>query len=102
MDLSSANRGQKITADQIREGLVEVLKEDLNALNQEGPASMRQIYLDWSVFFPGSWVEWGSPSRIGQVQGLGPSGELEVRLQEGELLRLYAEDVRVRKHRLTE
>lgn len=96
-DLTTALGGRVITADQIRLGLVHALKEDLSQLSHERIAQFQQDYLNWSVFSPGTWVEWGTPAQAGQVQGLGSSGELLVKLESGDPIKLYAEEVKVRK-----
>lgn len=90
-----------ITADDLRPALVAELTRTMSALAAHGPAAIVADYERRAAFPPGSGIEWESAGRArhGIVRQLGQSGELEITTAEGEPLKLYAEDVRVRPAR---
>jgi BirA family transcriptional regulator, biotin operon repressor / biotin---[acetyl-CoA-carboxylase] ligase len=86
--------GIKIDADTIREAVLEELREILSELEKQGPDFIRSEYHRLAALPAGTRITWGTGA--GTITGLGPSGELEVRNDDGEAQKLYAEDVKVR------
>jgi BirA family biotin operon repressor/biotin-[acetyl-CoA-carboxylase] ligase len=86
--------GRKITADDVRAAIIAELLHRLAELSEQGPAQTAADFAHWSALPEGTEIEWGKDGR-GTVLGLGESGELRVRSDQGEV-RVYAEDVRVR------
>lgn len=103
-DTESLSRalGMRLTADDIRADVVRSIAQVMDELAARGPSILLEDYERKAAFPPGTQIEWTTPgdpatqAKQGRVQGLGPSGELIVRSAEGEELKLYAEDVRVR------
>jgi BirA family transcriptional regulator, biotin operon repressor / biotin---[acetyl-CoA-carboxylase] ligase len=92
-DLSRSLCSEKIMADMIRIPiLLSVLKEVEN-LVLHGPAKVAESYENWAAFRRGTSIVWGKPSQNGWVEGLGSSGELQVRSMDGSFISLYAEDI---------
>lgn len=109
LDQATASLSQalatEIRADDVRAGVIESLRAALGELEREGTAGLALDYERFAALAPGQEIEWSQPASAGngpaeasrgRVRGLGPSGELLVE-REGTELRLYAEDVRVRK-----
>jgi BirA family biotin operon repressor/biotin-[acetyl-CoA-carboxylase] ligase len=82
-------------ADEVRAGVLAAILEEINELLGAGPSRVLESFQLWQALAPGTWIEWADGTRCGQVQGLGPSGELRV-LINGAEERLYAEDVKIR------
>jgi biotin-[acetyl-CoA-carboxylase] ligase BirA-like protein len=108
--------GREVTADDVRDSMIQSLLRTLDELAQEsvGSAGIVRDYERLAAFPQSAEVEWASPSpspspgssaadraaagapQRGRVLGLGPMGELVVTTAGGEELKLYAEDVKVR------
>lgn len=84
----------RVTADQLRQPLIEEFLDVLHGMDQFGQEAIKKRYLENAVLTAGVAVEWGECS--GTVLGLGESGELEVLSDDGKRRSLFAEDVRVR------
>lgn len=94
----SALAGRSVTADDVRLFIHEQLIRQIRRLETDGPQIIRAEYDRMAAFPRGTAVTWqaGDQARFGIVEGLGESGELVVRVGEGALTRLYAEDVKIR------
>ncbi|MEO5971112.1 MAG: biotin--[acetyl-CoA-carboxylase] ligase [Bdellovibrionia bacterium] len=101
-DLTTMLAGQKITADDIRLGLVDSVLYEMNRLVSEGPKNIVGHYHEWALLKPGTKVEWDQGKKSGFVNSLGPSGELEVLTSHGTTVSLFAEDVSLDKRRSPE
>ncbi len=94
--------GTRLSADDIRLGVVASVVETMDELSAQGPSRIVADFERKAAFPPGSEIEWtspgheGSPAQHGVVRGLGPSGELLVSLPDGADSKLFAEDVKVR------
>ena len=81
---STASLG--VSADQLRETIPQLLVEGWERLQREGSAAIRTAYVGAAYFRIGdevSWLERGTGVR-GAVLGLGPYGDLRVRVTEGQ------------------
>jgi BirA family transcriptional regulator, biotin operon repressor / biotin---[acetyl-CoA-carboxylase] ligase len=90
---------QPVTAlvERVAAGLVrpeKLIPEIVEALRTADVGSTRGMYEQWAVLTPGISVSWEGGRGI--VRGLGEKGELLV-LRDGDVIPLYAEDVKVRQ-----
>lgn len=92
-----------ISADDIREKIVWGLLNAFEELNApKGLQSLLSRYEARAVFQFGTDVKWtqsrpgAMEHRVGVVQGLGHLGELLVKVNDSEILSLFAEDVKIR------
>jgi biotin-(acetyl-CoA carboxylase) ligase len=85
--------GRRITANEVRETIVSHVLSwmDLDAQR------ISSAYEKLAAFRPGTRIQWADGAQTGAVMGLGPVGELKVKISDGELVSLYAEDVKVRE-----
>jgi BirA family biotin operon repressor/biotin-[acetyl-CoA-carboxylase] ligase len=90
---------QKVTADDIRLGLIDSVLSELKTLTSEGPTHIASNYRKWAALTPGTQIQWEQGQKSAFVNDLGPSGELEVLTQDGEKISLFAEDVSLHKKR---
>jgi BirA family biotin operon repressor/biotin-[acetyl-CoA-carboxylase] ligase len=97
IDLTTLLNGKKISSDSIRLELISSVLKELNELATEGPGTIARCYQKWSVLSPGTEIHWNQNQESGIVQGLGPSGELEVLMKENKIFSLYAEDISLTK-----
>jgi BirA family transcriptional regulator, biotin operon repressor / biotin---[acetyl-CoA-carboxylase] ligase len=88
----SAACGRRVAADQVRPIVVEELRSALARLARNGAPAIREEYERLAELRRGDRVEWG-PGTAGELVGLGEHGELLVRIAEGKIERLYAEEV---------
>lgn len=87
--------GSTVTADLIRGRLI----EEILAWTQEtsqNTQKVREAYQDLAIHPKGSPIQWGD-SQSGEVIDLGPSSELVVKTSDGAEIRLYSEDISLRK-----
>lgn len=97
IDLTSAQGGKLWTADALRMKVIEAVLDEIDILNLRGKSQVLQGFQDWSAYPIGTRVEWGSSAQqTGIFTGLGHSGELRVKIADGQEIGLFAEDVRVR------
>ena len=102
--LSEAIALKRVTAEGIRETVIQSLHITLDELNRAGTQSIIRDYERWAALRPGQDIEWTHPSQLGAqgalahgvISGLGALGELCVLDQYGKEIKLFAEDVRVR------
>jgi BirA family biotin operon repressor/biotin-[acetyl-CoA-carboxylase] ligase len=103
--LSSALGGEGVTADHIRDVIINGVLNAYSELQVYGTATLLARYEAWAAIAPGAEIEWTqlwagqSQDHYGVVQGLGKSGELLVRTGNGEVVPLFAEDVKIRAAR---
>lgn len=85
-----------LSADRIRLPIVEAWKTVLREVESGNLDGIRGEYERHSVLQPGTQIEWVSVGvkRRGVVEGLGFFSELQVK-SEGEMLSLFAEDVKI-------
>lgn len=83
---------RKIGSDDIRLSLI----EGVLAWMELDPARIAATYEKLAAFLPGTEIEWAEGAERGSVLGLGRSGELRVKNSRGELVSLFAEDVKIR------
>jgi hypothetical protein len=80
--------------------VIAAIQEALSELSLRGTSLIASDYESWAVFPKGAWVEWNTGTanekRYGVVEGLGELSELVVKTHDGETLRLYAEDIKLR------
>jgi BirA family biotin operon repressor/biotin-[acetyl-CoA-carboxylase] ligase len=96
--LSQIHAGDPVVADQIRMPIVQALTEEFDHLIQNGPNRISQLYQAWAALPSGTPIQWGkSVEQQGWVETLGASGELLVKDKNGATIRLFAEDVSVRR-----
>jgi BirA family biotin operon repressor/biotin-[acetyl-CoA-carboxylase] ligase len=97
IDLTSA-RGTLTSPDQVRLPLISSLLNEIETLISQGPQQIEFSYDHWAFFSKGTVVEWGkaddNSSQNYQVLGLGPLSELQVVSQNGQIVSIYADDVR--------
>lgn len=87
---------RRVTAEDVRAEVIAELLARLEELGSRGPARVAEDFARWSALPEGTEIAWGKDGR-GTVLGLGESGELRVRATpQGDELRLYAEDVKIR------
>lgn len=93
----------QVSADDIREKIVRGLLDAFDELNSPiGLKALLSRYETRALFQLGTDVEWiqslsgAVEHRVGIVQGLGNLGELIVKVNDSELLSLFAEDVKIR------
>jgi BirA family biotin operon repressor/biotin-[acetyl-CoA-carboxylase] ligase len=91
-DLSSA-LGYMVSVDPIRDPLAQHVLNAVNRLMEQGPKFIEEIYSEKAYFPPGSRISWDLGKHTGTTIGLGSMGELQVRLTDGMIRSLYAEDV---------
>jgi BirA family biotin operon repressor/biotin-[acetyl-CoA-carboxylase] ligase len=96
--------GAEDLVDRVRPVALAGILEALRELEERGPAAIGEAYAARAALAPGSAIAWtpgaDGDERAGEVLGLGPDGELRVRLAgTGELVRLYAEEVRIKAAR---
>jgi BirA family biotin operon repressor/biotin-[acetyl-CoA-carboxylase] ligase len=84
-----------VTADDVRLKIVDGVKSALSDLISLGTAHFRERYRMLAAFKPGTPIEWGESGK-GVVHDLGSLGELIVLNAQNELIKLYAEDVKIR------
>jgi BirA family biotin operon repressor/biotin-[acetyl-CoA-carboxylase] ligase len=82
---------REISADDLRPVVLEELRMALIELVAEGWRRIADEYEGRASLGPGTQVEWAG--NRGKVLGLGEHGELRVRRSDGNILRLFAEDV---------
>lgn len=90
-----------LSVDLIRPKIIEAVLEALFTLEKLGPKRLQDRYNELSFLKMGDPIEWDTSPFRGKLLGLGPSGELQVILEVGQALSLYAEDVRVKAVPLT-
>ena len=92
--------GRAIIADDVRMKVIEGVLRSLEILvGPNGTALIAEEYARLAALAPGTRITWTTSQngeQTGQVLGLGSIGELLVGGANGETLRLYAEDVKVR------
>lgn len=87
----SQEAGRELTADEFRPLLVEELRAVLGELATRGWRGIADSYESLASLAPGTEIEWSGAR--GRVLGLGEHGELQVRRSDGQMVRLFAEDV---------
>lgn len=95
LDQPTASLEDSGLSDRLREPLAEWIASAVHRLDREGPGFLSQAYGRWAAFPFGSQIEWssGGTRHQGVVEGLGASGELLVRVGDGESRALFAEEV---------
>ncbi len=92
--------GRSIHADHVREKIIQGILTQVAKLSREGTEMIRASYMQLSALqldTPIMWLDSSTgKSMKAQVIGLGPNGELSVRLDSGEKRELLAEEVKVR------
>ncbi len=94
--ISLRELGCERLASEIRGAITESILRRINALADYGAHVMTQEYLDRAQFPVGSRVRWNPTQgerQQGEVLGLGDAGELLVRLDEGGVKAVFAEEV---------
>jgi BirA family biotin operon repressor/biotin-[acetyl-CoA-carboxylase] ligase len=81
-----------VPADLVREKIAGAVTAEFESLMRSGTSRLVQDYERVCEFPQGSLIKWGV-DRSGIVKGLGSSGELLVRTQDGTELALFAEEV---------
>lgn len=87
-------RGHAGIANRIRILIVEQILREIEELNAHGPSQIRDFYQAFTLTPVGTAIEWGTPAIHGVVEALGDSGELKVRTDQGQVMSLYAEEIR--------
>ena len=105
VSLSQALAPRKISADDIREEMIESILQVLTEISAVGIEGIEKEFMRYTLSPKGTLIHWSPTNseaslKSGVVQGLGPLGELlvtSVGANEGETLRLYAEDIRLQR-----
>jgi len=91
-----------IEVDRVRPLVVQALTARLHRLAEDPVSELQRIrreYDENAALIPGTRIEWGAGGvglKDGKVLGLGESGELKVLQADGEEVRLFAEDVKIK------
>lgn len=102
IDLTQAQGGRLITADHVREKVISSILDEIDRLELNGPQTIIESYASWAAYPAGTEVKWTASQSSNQeeysgtIQGLGPSGELQVTTSQNETVSLFAEDIKIK------
>ena len=85
-----------IEADVLRPRVIESLIFVMKMLELQGPQALARSYEPWAALTRGRAITWADGEKSGTVEGLGPAGELKVKLGDGSVVSLFAEDAKIR------
>ncbi|MGK5090183.1 biotin--[acetyl-CoA-carboxylase] ligase [Bdellovibrionota bacterium FG-2] len=89
--------GRGITADFVREKIIQGILDQVARLSRKGVEAIRESFMSLSVLQPKTEIVWTDSSSgalmSAEVLGLGKNGELSVKLATGEKKELLAEEV---------
>ncbi len=97
----TALRGTLTSPDEIRLPIHRDILKQIAFLETHGSSKFISLYNHYAYFTLGSAIEWFSEKtrliHTGVIHGLGPSGELQVKTPDGELISLLTEEVTVKR-----
>jgi BirA family biotin operon repressor/biotin-[acetyl-CoA-carboxylase] ligase len=107
LELSEVQAKASVSVETLRKAVIQKVLKTLKVLSQEGPSPLEHAYHSQAYLPEGCPLRWQTSEgvfREGVAAGLGPQGELLVRMAStGKIQRLFAEDVhRVRPEKKEE